>query len=92
MVIKALDGNLYASCKDVTYALDPISARKALSHEFDRPATGTSMKKTHTPYIPPMRHPWRVERFLEFEMYRLEHIYSFPDSWYTQDKFLCAIE
>ena len=92
LVIKALDGNLYASCKDVTYALEPIPAHKALSREFDTPTTDNPMKTTHKPYIPPMRHPWRIERFLEFEIYRLEHIYSFPDSWYTQDKFLCALE
>ena len=91
LVIKALDGNLYASCKDVTYKLEAIPARKALSREFDHiPNKEPAIKPR--PHVPSMRHPWRLQRFLQFELERLEHIYSFPEACYTQDKFLCDLK
>jgi hypothetical protein len=34
-----------------------------------------------------MRHPWKREAFIHYEIDRLEHVYSFNEACYTTDKF-----
>ena len=83
LVIKALDGTLYASCNDSLFKLQEIPARYAYSMEFDPPKTNASTPKREKTYIPPMRHPWRSNKFSAFEDYRAQFIYSFDEVCYT---------
>lgn len=88
LVIKALDESLFASCHDVLYRLELIPARMAISYDFDSSKPVTKRE----PVIPSMRHPWKRNRFLAYEVNRLEHVYSFPEACYTTDKFALATE
>lgn len=83
LVIKALDGRLFASCKDSLYALEAVPDHKAVSAEFD--AEPKAPRKPR--YVPDMRHPWKREAFINYEIDRLEHVYSFDEACYTIDKF-----
>ena len=83
LVIKALDGCLFASCKDSLYALESVPDRQAVSAQFD--AEPKAQRKPR--YIPDMKHPWKREAFIHYEIDRLEHVYSFDDACYTIDKF-----
>lgn len=80
LVIKSLDGRLFASCKDELYCLEHISAKKAYSYNFDKPSEKPLPRKL---YIPDMRHPWKSKAFESHENYRLEKIYSFPEICYS---------
>ena len=83
LVIEALDGRLFASCKDSLYALEAVPDRKAVSAQFD-----VEPKAQRKPrYVPDMRHPWKREAFIHYEIDRLEHVYSFDEACYTTDKF-----
>ena len=85
LVIKALDGSMYASCKEVLYALKKIPHNTAYSRNFDYLE---EQPKPRKPYIPDMRHPWKHDVFTGYEEHRLRYLYSFDEACYTQDKFM----
>ena len=85
LVIKSLDGTMYASCKEVLYVLEKIPHNTAHSKNFDY------VEETPRPrrqYIPDMRHPWKHDVFIDYEVHRLRYMYSFDEACYTQDKFM----
>lgn len=85
LVIKALDGSMYASCKEVLYALKKIPHNTAYSKNFDYLE---EKPKPRRQYIPDMRHPWKHDVFIDYEVHRLRYEYSFDEACYTQDKFM----
>ena len=60
IVIRAFDGQLFASVDDQTYALREVEKHAASSPEFDSPVPPKPKKR----YIPPMTHPWKQASFL----------------------------
>lgn len=85
LVIKSLDGTMYASCKEVLYVLEKIPHNTAHSKNFDY------LEETPRPrrqYIPDMRHPWKHDVLIDYEVHRLRYVYSFDEACYTQDKFM----
>ena len=87
LVIKALDGTLFASCKESLFKLQPVPARKAYSLEFDQPTHAKPVHKPRKVYIPSMRHPWKSNKFDDFEDYRAKFVYNFADVCYTQHAY-----
>jgi len=85
LVIKALDGTLYASCKEVLYVLKKVPHNTAYSKNFDYLE---EKPKPRRQYIPDMRHPWKHNVFIDYEVHRLRYVYSFDEACYTQDKFM----
>lgn len=92
LVIRALDSQLFASCKDRLFALQAIPDHKKISYDLD---FALKKPKTPKPYIPPFMHPWRKKEFEAFAKdYRLskysfeelmcstENIYSLENSWF----------
>ena len=63
IVIKAFNGELYATINDVVYALDEVPEKERFSKNFDNIAIEPKLK---TKYIPPMTHPWRATSFKSF--------------------------
>ena len=71
VVIKAFNGNLFATVNDSVFALNEIPEVQAISENFD---TFTEVK-TRKVYIPPMNHPWREKLFDSFiEKCKLENV------------------
>lgn len=62
IVIKAFDGNLYATVNDTVFALNEIPEVQANSENFDDIVENTPKKV----YIPPMSHPWKQRLFDSF--------------------------
>lgn len=60
LVIKAFDGNIYATINDTVHALNEVPKHEAVSRNFD---TKKSEPKKKKKYIPPMDHPWRIDSF-----------------------------
>lgn len=63
LVIKALDGQLFASVDDRVCALHEIPKHAVSSPEFDVPVPSVPKKR----YIPPMSHPWKRSYFLRIQ-------------------------
>ena len=73
IVIKALDGSLFATVDESIFALEEISEVQSKSVDFDEPET----KEKKTIYIPRMIHPWKGKSFEEFvksQKHRLENV------------------
>ena len=85
LVIKSLDGTMYPSCKEVLYVLEKIPHNTAHSKNFDYVEETPRPRKQ---YIPDMRHPWKHDVFIDYEVHRLRYVYSFDEACYTQDKFM----
>ncbi len=92
LVIRAFDGQLFASCKDRLFALQQVADHKKHSYDLD---FITEKQKTPKPYIPPFMHPWRKNEFEAFAkdyrsskysfeelMYSTENIYSLENSYF----------
>ena len=90
LVICALDGTLFASCREEIYALEQIADHKAFSSEFDSATKPPKVPKA--PYVPPMWHPWKMDKFRQFEEHRLQYVYSFPEACCTTDPFANSLE
>ena len=61
-VIKAFDGQLFATIDESIFALEKISEVQAISENFD----DIEETKERKIYIPKMIHPWKKESFEEF--------------------------
>ena len=61
-VIKALDGQLFATVDESIFALEKISKVQAKSENFDK----VEETKERKIYIPRMIHPWKGKSFEEF--------------------------
>lgn len=91
LVIKALDGSLYASCNEKVFALEKVNTHKESSSNFD--VKEVSIKKK-TVTIPDMTHPWKREYFEKQKKKIWEKIYdedwnneySYEDILYTLAK------
>lgn len=73
VVIKALDGNLYATVDESIFALEMISDVQAKSKNFDE----IEETKERKIYIPRMIHPWKGKSFEEFiknQKHRVENV------------------
>lgn len=68
LVIKALDSALYASCKEVLYVLKKVPHNTAYSKNFDHLE---EKPKPRRQYIPDMRHPWKHDVFIDYEMHKV---------------------
>lgn len=71
IVIKSLDGNLYATVDERIFALEKISEIQAKSENFDE----IEAEQKRQIYIPRMIHPWKAKSFEEFvknQKHRLE--------------------
>ena len=72
-VIKALDGQLFATVDESIFALEKISKVQAKSQDFDE----VEETKERKIYIPKMIHPWKGKSFEEFvkkQEHRLENV------------------
>ena len=63
VVIKTLDGNLYATVDESIFSLVKVPEIQAKSKSFDDYIEEPKIKKI---YIPPMKHPWKSKTFNEF--------------------------
>lgn len=73
VVIKALNGELYATVDESIFALEKISEVQAKSENFDE----IEEIKPRNIYIPRMIHPWKGKSFEEFiktQKHRLENV------------------
>ena len=72
-VIKALDGQLFATVDESIFSLEKISEVQAKSENFDE----VEETKERKIYIPRMIHPWKGKSFEEFvkkQEHRLENV------------------
>ena len=72
-VIKALDGQLFATVDESIFALEKITEVQAKSENFDE----VEKTKERKIYIPRMTHPWKGKSFEEFvkkQEHRLEDV------------------
>ena len=72
-VIKAFDGQLFATVDESIFALEKISEVQAISENFD----DIEETKERKIYIPKMIHPWKKESFEEFvkkQNHRIEDV------------------
>lgn len=91
LVIKALDGKLYATYDESIFALEKLASHKQWSKVFDKDKTKPK-KKTIT--IPDMDHPWKRDEFDKYQrqiwnkVYDTDwtSVYSHEDIWYTQER------
>ena len=73
IVIKALDGQLFATVDESIFALEKITEVQAKSENFDE----VEKTKERKIYIPRMIHPWKGKSFEEFvkkQEHRLEDV------------------
>ena len=73
IVIKALDGKLFATVDESIFALEEISEVQARSVNFDQ----VEEIKERKIYIPRMIHPWKGKSFEEFiknQKHRIENV------------------
>lgn len=87
-VIRALDDQLFASCKDSVFALEPVAKHKAHSPVLDAPVC---KDKVETIYVPSLLHPWKQGRFEAYAIDYRRETYSFEELAYTTENFF-AIE
>jgi hypothetical protein len=83
-VIRAFDGRLFASCKDIVFALDPVPKHKARSWALDLPFVKVPSNDT---YVPSLMHPWRHGRFEAYATDYRRTAYSFEELAYTTENF-----
>lgn len=82
LVIKAFDGQLFASVGEKVYSLDEVPQHEYTSRNFDFPK---STEKPHKRYIPPMSHPWKKSTFIKFVKKQKHHYeQSFESAMYSQ--------
>lgn len=83
IVIKAFDGNIFASIKDHVYSLDVIPIHQVTSRNFNY---NVGIPKPHAKRkIPPMSHPWRRSALNKFVKNYVKHYqYSFDEVINTQ--------
>ena len=83
-VIKAFNGNLFATINDNIFALNEIPEHERRPKNFDLPEP---IKKPKKRYIPPMSHPWKSNEFLKHvsaQSHReLPEGITYEDLWYT---------
>ena len=73
MVIKCLDGKIYANINDKLYNIREIKNWKEYSENFDvRP----ELKKEKKKYIPPVDHPWRQNSWKLYSSSIRAHLYG----------------
>ena len=73
IVIKAFDGNLYATVDNSVFALEEISEVQSRSENFDE----IEEIKERKVYVPKMTHPWKSKTFEDFvnsQKHRLENV------------------
>ena len=73
IVIKALDGSLFATVDESIFALEEIPEVQAKSVNFDE----VEETKERKVYIPRMIHPWKGKSFEEFiktQKHRIENV------------------
>lgn len=70
MVIKAFNGELYATFDESIFALEEIPEVQAKSEDFDE----VEEVKERKIYIPKMMHPWRGKSFDEFVKKQKHHL------------------
>ena len=73
IVIKALDGSLFATVDEAIFALEQIQEVQAKSVNFDE----VEEIKERKIYIPRMIHPWKGKSFEEFiktQKHRIENV------------------
>lgn len=63
LVIKTLDGSLYASVEEKIFGLKELQEFKKVSPEFDHII---EQEKPRVKYIPPMSHPWKHKSFMKY--------------------------
>ena len=64
MVIETFDGQLLTNIDDNLYLMEEVAEHELVSKEFDAPKE--ALKKEKKKYIPPMDHPWRKARFVNY--------------------------
>ena len=73
MVIKCLDGKIYANINDKLYNIREIENWEEYSENFDvRP----ELKKEKKKYIPPVNHPWRQNSWKLYSSSIKAHLYG----------------
>lgn len=84
-VIRALDGRLFATCKECVFALEPVARYKPRSWTLD-----ASLRKDidQAPYVPSLMHPWKYGRFETYATDYRRKKYSFEELAYTTENFL----
>lgn len=83
-VIRALDGRLFATCKDSVFSLEPVAKHKERSWTLDAPLDREIRK---TPYVPSLIHPWKDGRFESYATDYRRTKYSFEEMAYTTENF-----
>jgi hypothetical protein len=83
-VICALDGQLFASCKDRVFALEAVAKHKLRSPVLDAQAC---MDKGKNIYVPSLIHPWKQGRFESYAINYRQETYSFEELAYTTENF-----
>lgn len=63
LIIKAFDGQLFASINDKVHRLEEIAIRETVSKNFD---ILDDIPKQTKKYIPPMSHPWKRASFMNY--------------------------
>ena len=88
LVIKAFDGNLFASVGENVYALKQLDLHQHYSKEFDQ----IPEQKETKIYIPDFKHPWKYGNFAKF-------VYEFelsPKEWedlrYSSQNLLANVD
>jgi transposase len=66
MIIKALDGALYASVADEIFQLEKLQEHEKVSRYFSTKSQLEEAKKTKPRYIPDMSHPWKKDNFMKY--------------------------
>lgn len=86
LVISALDGRLFASCKEEVFALEALPKHKRISYDLDLEEKNTKPSKA---YIPSFMHPWKINNFEDFAYEHRSKKYSFDELIYSnQNIFL----
>jgi hypothetical protein len=83
-VVRALDGRLFATCKDSVFSLEPVARHKARSWALDAPLDNPVRK---SPYVPSLIHPWKDGRFESYATDYRKAKYSFEEMAYTTENF-----
>lgn len=73
MVIRCLDGTLYANVNDRLYGIREIENWEEYSKRFD---VKPELKKEKKKYIPPLNHPWRQNSWKLYSSSIRQHLYG----------------
>ena len=82
LVIRAFDGQLFASCKNRIFALNAVPKHKAFSYDLDLPNTKSKASK---PYVPSFMHPWKQKNFEAYAKGHRQAMYSFEELLYSTE-------